>query len=252
MTSQEHGSGTVLLLGGTSGIGRALGQSFASRGFDLVITGRDEIELVRTAQDLVTRYGTVVHPFLFDAADTGSHPAFFTSVVEKTGGLSGAVVAFGWLGEQERAIASGVCAEQVIIANFGGAVSILTLIANYLVERGTGFIAGIGSVAGDRGRQSNYVYGASKGALALFLQGLRSRLYRHGVHVVTVKPGFVDTQMTYGLPGLFLVASPRDVADRILKAIERQENVVYVPAFWRYVTLIIRLIPERLFKRMKL
>ncbi|MGA9666286.1 MAG: SDR family NAD(P)-dependent oxidoreductase [Gallionella sp.] len=115
-----------------------------------------------------------------------------------------------------------------------------------------GFIIGISSVAGDRGRQSNYVYGAAKGALSLYLQGLRNRLYPSGVRVITVKPGFVDTAMTYGLPGMFLVASPQYIGERIVRALESSADVVYLPWFWRYIMLVIKIVPEPIFKRLKL
>lgn len=249
----RDGAGTVLILGATSGIGRALAHAYASRGYDLFVTGREEDELDRTARDLRTRYGVEVHRGGFEAADTASHAAFFASVGDAVGGdLVGAVAAFGWLGEQGRASDDPEYAQRVVTTNLTGTVSILTLVANHLEERRSGFIVGIGSVAGDRGRQSNYVYGAAKGGLAIFLQGLRNRLHRHGVRVVTVKPGFVATRMTYGLPGLFLVADPREVAEGIVRAVERGRDVVYLPGFWRYVMLAIRAIPERIFKRLRL
>ena len=119
-------------------------------------------------------------------------------------------------------------------------------------DKGSGFIIGIGSVAGDRGRQSNYVYGSAKGAFHLFLQGLRNRLSSRGVHVLTVKPGFVDSPMTFGKEGLFLVASPEKVARAILRALKRRRNVIYVPWFWHWIMLIICCIPEFIFKRLKL
>jgi len=115
-----------------------------------------------------------------------------------------------------------------------------------------GFIIGISSVAGDRGRQSNYVYGAAKGALSLYLQGLRNRLHPSGVRVITIKPGFVDTAMTYGLPGMFLVASPQAVGESIASSPGKSADVVYLPWFWRYIMLIIKHIPEPIFKRLKL
>lgn len=115
-----------------------------------------------------------------------------------------------------------------------------------------GFIIGISSVAGDRGRQSNYVYGAAKGALSLYLQGLRNRLYPRGIRVITIKPGFVDTAMTYGLSGLFLVASPQNIGERIVRSLDKSADVVYLPWFWRYIMMIIKHIPEPIFKRMKL
>jgi short-subunit dehydrogenase len=128
----------------------------------------------------------------------------------------------------------------------------LSLLANIFEEKRSGFLCALSSVAGDRGRQSNYVYGAAKAGLTVFLQGLRNRLFRAGVRVITIKPGFVDTAMTFGRPGMFLVASPESVAVRIVKAILKCEDIVYAPAFWRPVMLLIRLIPEKVFKRMRL
>jgi short-subunit dehydrogenase len=160
-------------------------------------------------------------------------------------------LAFGYLGDQQAARDFGV-GKKVIAANFTGATSILSHCANYFEQKKCGFIIGVASVAGDRGRQSNYVYGAAKGALSLYLQGLRNRLYVSGVRVITIKPGFVDTAMTYGLPGLFLVASPQYVGQRIVGSLTKSADVVYLPWFWRYIMFIIKCIPEPVFKRMKL
>jgi NAD(P)-dependent dehydrogenase (short-subunit alcohol dehydrogenase family) len=161
------------------------------------------------------------------------------------------VLAFGYLGDQLAARDFSV-GEKVIAANFTGAASILSHCANYFETLQRGFIIGISSVAGDRGRQSNYVYGAAKGALSLYLQGLRNRLFSSGVRVITIKPGFVDTAMTYGLPGLFLVASPQDIGERIASTPNKKPDVVYLPWFWRYIMLIIQHVPEPIFKRLKL
>ena len=117
---------------------------------------------------------------------------------------------------------------------------------------GNGFIIALSSVAGDRGRQSNYIYGSAKGGLSVFLQGLRNRLFHSGVRVITIKLGFVDTAMTFGLPNLFLVASPQEVGKKIVKAVNRGRNVVYIPWFWRLIMGIICSIPECVFKRLKL
>jgi short-subunit dehydrogenase len=165
--------------------------------------------------------------------------------------LSGVVLAFGYLGDQQASRDFKVGAK-VITTNFTGAVSVLSYCAKYFETLQKGFIIGISSVAGDRGRQSNYVYGAAKGALSLYLQGLRNRLQASGVRVITIKPGFVDTAMTYGMPGLFLVASPQNIGERIVAALDKSADVVYLPWFWRYIMLIIKLIPEPIFKRMKL
>ena len=145
-------------------------------------------------------------------------------------------------------------ARHMIDVNFTSTVSILSLAANYLEERKTGFIGIISSVAGDRGRQSNYTYGATKAALSAYAQGLRNRLCKSGVHVLTIKPGFVATRMTTGLldPNSPMVAKPETIANDIVKALTRRRPVVYTPWFWRYIMLLICAIPERIFQRMKL
>jgi decaprenylphospho-beta-D-erythro-pentofuranosid-2-ulose 2-reductase len=244
-------SDAVLILGATSAIARATSAAFAARGDAVYLASRDEEELRRIAADLRLRYGVEVHHGLFDAETTEAHEEFFKSVVAVMPKLSGVVLAFGYLGDQLAARDFKV-GEKIIAANFTGAASILSHCANYFELKKSGFIIGIASVAGDRGRQSNYVYGAAKGALSLCLQGLRNRLYVSGVRVITIKPGFVDTAMTYGLPGLFLVASPQSIGESIVGSLSKSADVVYLPWFWRYIMLIIKCIPEPIFKRMKL
>ncbi|WP_127477991.1 SDR family oxidoreductase [Sulfurivermis fontis] len=245
-------SGAILILGATSAIARGAAAAWAQRGYRLYLAGRDVESLRRDAADLTIRYGVAVHFGAFDAAAHDSHAAFLQRVTEEMGELEGVLLAFGYLGSQARAAADFRETLIIINRNFVDAVSILNLCADQLEQRGRGFIAGIASVAGDRGRQSNYTYGAAKGAFALYLQGLRNRLFPAGVRVLTIKPGFVDTAMTFGMPGLFLVAAPQDVGARIVTAVERGRDVIYVPWFWRYIMLIITCIPERLFKRLKL
>lgn len=245
--------GTVLILGATSPIARGVASAFARRGHSLHLGARNEEELERTASDLRVREGREVRTSLFDATRTDEHRAFLEDVVKQAGGeLDGVVVAFGLLGDPERARRDFDHAEQIFLVNLTGAVSVLTHVANLLEEQGRGFIVGISSVAGDRGRQSNYVYGAAKGGFTIFLQGLRNRLAPAGVQVVTVKPGFVDTRMTFGLPGLFAVADPADVGEGIARAVDAGRDEVYLPAFWRGIMTVIRAVPERLFKRLKL
>jgi decaprenylphospho-beta-D-erythro-pentofuranosid-2-ulose 2-reductase len=249
----DGAGGTVLVLGATSGIGRHIAAAFARRGYDLYLTGRDAEEAWRLARDLELRHGVSAVAGAFDARSVDTHPAFFRGVLAAApGGLAGGVAAFGLLGEQEASARDFQEASAVLDVNYTGAVSILTLAANHLAEAGGGFIVGIGSVAGDRGRQSNYVYGSAKGALAIFLQGLRNRLHHSGVGVLTVKPGFIDTGMTYGLPGMFLMADPARVGESVARAVERGRDVIYVPWFWRWILLAIRLVPERVFKRTRL
>ncbi len=245
-------SGAVLILGATSAIARGCATAFAARGHPLYLAGRDRDELQRLAADLQIRYGVAVATGRFDAAAIKRHGEFVDQVIEAVGELEGVVSAVGTMGDTGQAARDPLALAQLIEVNFTGAASLITHCANHLEQRGRGFIIGITSVAGDRGRQSNYPYGAAKGGLSLFLQGLRNRLHPSGVRVITVKPGFVDTAMTFGLPGLFLVADPNDVGRRIARAVEGRADVVYVPWFWRYIMLIIRTIPEALFKRLKL
>lgn len=245
-------SGGVLILGATSAIARGCAKALAARGHALYLAGRQRDELKRLAADLEIRYGVRVEVGRFDVLATKQHAAFLQGVEESLGGLQGVVCAIGELGSPERDARDPDAIARLIQTNFAGSASILTHCANRLESHGSGFIVGLTSVAGDRGRQSNYSYGAAKGGLSLFLQGLRNRLFDTGVRVITVKPGFVDTAMTFGLPGLFLVADPDTVGRRIVRALDGRVDVIYVPWFWRFILLIIRAIPESLFKRLKL
>lgn len=245
-------SGWVLVLGPTSAIARATAGELADAGHDLYLAGRDLEEIARLAADLHIRHGVRVAHERFDAAAVADHAAFLDEVLAHCGRLDGVLLAFGELGDQQQAQNDRERALELIASNYTGAVSILTLCANHLEQQTRGFIIALSSVAGDRGRQSNYVYGSAKGGLSVFLQGLRNRLYPAGVRVITVKPGFVDTAMTFGMEGLFLVASPQDVARRIRRVLAGRGDVVYAPWFWRYIMLVIRAVPERMFKRLKL
>ena len=244
-------SESVLILGATSAIARATAAAFAARGAALYLASRDLVELERIAADLRLRHSVEVRYGMFDAEAMETHEAFLQTVIEAMPNLSGVVLAFGYLGDVQAACDFKVGAK-IIASNFTGAASILSHCANYFEPLQHGFIIGISSVAGDRGRQSNYVYGAAKGALSLYLQGLRNRLFASGVRVITIKPGFVDTAMTFGLPGLFLVASPQSIGERIVGTLGKSADVVYLPWFWRYIMLIIQHIPEPIFKRLKL
>ncbi len=244
---------TVLILGATSAIARAVAGEFARRGYDLLLAGRDPEELGYLATDLALRYGVKAEGRTFDALALETHGAFVEACRQTSGdSLEGAVLFLGYLGDQSVAEKDPAETRRILDTNLLGPVSILSLLANHFEEKRGGFLCALSSVAGDRGRQSNYVYGAAKAGLSVFLQGLRNRLFRSGVRVVTIKPGFVDTAMTFGRPGMFLVASPESVASRIVKAILKGEDSVYAPAFWRPVMLLIRLIPEKIFKRMRL
>jgi len=242
----------VLVLGATSAIARSTARAFAEKGYSLYLAGRDNEELERLASDFRLRYQIEVVCGVFDAEDYESHARFVEQVRSEAGGLKGVLLAFGYLGERKLAESDAKERVAVLARNLIGAVSLLEPLAACLEQQRSGFVIGISSVAGDRGRQSNYIYGAAKGGFTIYLQGLRGRLFHAGVRVVTIKAGFVDTAMTYGMPGLFLVASPEYVGKRIVQALERGSDVAYIPWFWRYIMLVLKLVPESLFKRLKL
>ncbi len=241
----------VLILGATSPIARALAAEFAREdGADLYLAARDTAEGNRIAEDLSVRSGRAVYSGPFDAGNYNSHPDFVRGVIERLGGLDGIVVAFGTLGDEASAQSDPAEALKTISANFTGAVSIMTLAAEHLKAQGRGFIIVLASVAGDRGRKKNYVYGSAKGALALFTGGLRGRLANSGVHVMTAKLGFVDTRMTWSQKESGLTASPEQAARKIHDKWRRGAEVVYIPSFWRPIMAAVRIVPERFFKRL--
>jgi len=242
----------VLILGATSSIARAIASEFAREGAKLFLGGRDLAELKHMAADLGIRYGISVHCGRVDAVDFTAHEKFLENAIRTLEEINGVVFAIGYLGEQPRESADPETALKIININLSAAISLLAPIANLLEEQGHGFIMGLSSVAGDRARQSNYVYGAAKGGLSLYLDGLRNRLDRQGVKVLTLKLGFVDTEMTYGKRGLFLVASPEQVARIAWRTLQKPSGIYYIPRFWRIILLVIRLIPESVFKRLKL
>lgn len=242
----------ILVLGATSAMARGTAAAFVARGDSLYLAGRDSDELARLAADLSVRFSVTTHHGVVDIADTASHPAFVKQATAALGGLDGVILAAGFMADQADAASDFAIVERMVAVNYLGAMSVLDRCAEVLEEGGNGFIVGISSVAGDRGRQSNYYYGSAKAGLTTYLSGLRNRLSSQGVHVMTVKPGFVDTAMTYGLEGMFLVASPEDIGRAIVRAVEKRRNTVYLPWFWRYIMLIIRHLPEFLFKRLKL
>ncbi len=237
----------ILILGATSAIGRATAMAFAERGDTLYLTGRELAELERLSTDIDIRYdlkkNTKTLYSELDIEDIKSHAAFSQKVLNEMPQLDGIVFAIGYLGES---------VTKVLEINFSHAVNILEIFATYFEAQKSGFIIAISSCAGDRGRKSNYIYGAAKGGLSIYLQGLRNRLFKSNVRVITIKPGFVDTQMIYGLPKLFLVAQPKDIGKAIAQTVTKKSDIVYLPWFWRYIMLIIKNIPEFIFKRMSI
>ncbi len=243
----------ALLVGATSGMGRAIARRLAQEGYDLILAGRRLDELALLAADLEVRFGTKNEARPFEALDFEGHANFFAECAAIFGdSLHGVMLCHGEMPAPDRAADDFAVAHRCIEVNFSSAVSLLTLAARHLEARGRGWICAISSVAGDRGRPSNYVYGSTKAALSTYLSGLRPRLARAGVSVVDVKPGFVDTALTWGRPGMFLVASPERVARDVVRGIRRDRAVVYTPSFWALIMLAIRSIPDILFKRLQL
>jgi short-subunit dehydrogenase len=242
---------SVLILGATSMISRALAAEFARHGQDLILAGRDREELDAQAADLSLRYRVKTKVQHFDVLNFDEQEASLEPCLSEAGDtLEGAILCIGYLGDQIDAQTNLREARRILDANFTGCALALDIMARHFEKRERGFICALSSVAGDRGRQSNYFYGASKAGLTAYLQGLRNRLYRSRVRVVTVKLGFVDTRMTFGRSSLFLVASPESIARGIYQSIMGKRDVVYLPLIWRWIMFGIRMIPERLFKRL--
>jgi short-subunit dehydrogenase len=221
-----------------------------NRHFMLVARNADRLTAV--AQDLLTRGALAVDTWVMDLDDTTAHAEMLASTAQRLGRIDLALIAHGVLGDQHAAEADFEVAAAILHTNFIATVSLVTWLGNYLQAQRGGTLAVISSVAGDRGRKSNYVYGASKGALNLFLEGLRNRIDRDGVNVLTIKPGFVATPMTAHVPHNALFASPGQIARGIVNAVHRRRDVVYLPWFWYWIMLLVRAIPNRLFKKMNM
>lgn len=243
-------TGTVLVLGATSDIAIAISRTFASHGYNIQLAARKVNELLSLQQDLKIRYNVQCTFHEFDALKFDTHQAFFDNL-PVTPDIT--ICVFGYLGDNEAARANWREAASIINTNYTGAISILNVVSNTYAIKQQGIIVGISSVAGERGRQSNYIYGSSKAGFSAYLSGLRNRMFKENVHVITVKPGFVYTKMTENLnPPKLLTANPHEVGDSIYRAVENKKNTIYVRWMWRYIMLIIKLIPESIFKKMKL
>jgi len=240
----------VLILGGTSDIGLALAHQYAKAGYYIYLASRRVERLEKDAADIRIRYQVEVILLEFDALKFDLH-ASFCEALNPFPVIS--ICVFGFLTDQLEAERDWNAARLMIDTNFTGATSILHHLANGAEEQGEGTLVGISSVAGDRGRASNYYYGSAKAGFSAFLSGLRNRLVKKNIHVLTVKPGYVRTKMTAALvlPGL-LTANPEKTAEDIFYAVKRKRNVLYTKWMWRYIMLIIRNIPEFIFKRLGL
>lgn len=247
----KHKLERIVIAGATSGIAREVGRLLARRGARLFLVARDRAKLDAVAADLRVRGAGAVYSATADLGSTSGHEKWWPEALAALGEPDGVLIAHGILGDAERARRDASHTVEILTTNFLSVAAMLAPISTWFEQRRSGVIAVIGSVAGDRGRQSNYVYGASKGGLDIFLQGLRNRLFHAGVDVVTIKPGFVDTPMTAHLPKTPLFASAESVARGIVSAMEAGREVVYLPFIWRWILLVLRAIPEPIFKRLK-
>jgi short-subunit dehydrogenase len=242
----------ILIIGATSVIAQETARCFAAAGDSLFLVARDSAKLDAVAADLKARGASRVETFAMDVNDAGPRGLVVHEAEEILGGLDVALIAHGTLPDQKACEASVEKMEQELRTNFLSTVSLLTELANGFEKKKAGTIAVITSVAGERGRPSNYVYGAAKGATSIFLSGLRARLSKSNVAVVDIRPGFVDTPMTAAIKKNALFASPEAVGRGIYKAILKKRDVVYLPWFWRGIMAAVRMIPETVFKRMSL
>ncbi len=242
----------VLLLGATSSIGFNAARCFAEDKSQFFLVARNVEKIQAVKDDLITRGASSVDWFASDLTDVSAHEELISKADDCLGGFDVVLIAWGSLGDEKVAQVDYAAAKEILDNNFLSVVSVLTSVSNRMEKRGGGTIAVISSVAGDRGRQSNYVYGSAKGALSIYLQGLRNRLFSKGVSVVTIKPGFVDTPMTAHLKKNFLFARPEEVGRGVYQAIMKGSSVVYLPWYWMFIMMIIKHIPEVIFKRLKL
>lgn len=242
---------TWIILGATSAMARAFARAVSANGAAVLLAGRDKDDLAALAADCRLRGARLAEAVEFDARKPKGFAALIARMEAEEGELNAAVFV-GSMPEQAAIDADPALIDGVVIDSHSGPARFLQMLAPLMEARGGGTVVGVASVAGDRGRIGNYVYGSAKAGFATYLSGLRNRLTRAGGHVVTVKPGFVDTAMTWGLPGMFLMAAPEAVASDILRAVRKKRNTIYTPFFWRYIMLIIRHIPEPIFKKMKI
>lgn len=244
----------IVIFGATSAIAQATARLLAAQGARMALVARNPARLEAVAADLRTRGAASVETATADLAELDGHGALVARAAAALGGIDAALIAHGTLGEQRAAEQDEGTMLRELATNFLSPASLLNHLARVMEPAGRGTIVVIGSVAGDRGRQSNYVYGSAKGGLRVFVQGLRHRLGRSGVEVVLVQPGFVDTPMTAGVAkGGPLWATPERVGRDIARAIERgRPAILYTPWFWRWIMLVVRLLPDAVFRRTRL
>jgi len=242
----------ILILGATSAIAKHTTRLFAADEHNLYLVARNEEKLKSMKQDMLVRGATSVNFESLDLSDETIHSDLIKRATEAMGSIDTVLVAYGTLGDQKKSEESYENTLKELQVNCLSVISLLTQFANQFEQQGSGTIAVISSPSGDRGRQSNYIYGTAKGALSIFLQGLRNRLAKSKVHVLTIKPGFVDTPMTKDFKKGLLWVGPEVISKGIYTAIKKKREVTYLPFFWRYIMIIIKSIPEKIFKYLSL
>lgn len=240
----------ILIIGAKSDIAKAVAREYAKHGFDLILAARKVEELKILSRDIEIRFQRHVELMELNILDFSSHESMWETLIPKP---EGTICVVGYMGDQTTNERDFEEVHKVIDTNYTGCVSFLNLVANsYEVEK-RGFIVGISSVAGDRGRKANYIYGSAKAAFTTYLSGLRNRLYENGVQVLTVKPGYVRTKMTERMElNPRLIAEPKAIASDIFKAQQSGKNVLYTKWMWYYIMLVIKYIPEGIFKRLSI
>ncbi len=242
----------ILILGATSAIAKHTTRLFAADEHSLYLVARNEDKLSSMKQDMLVRGATTVSFETLDLSDDKLHEDLIQRATDSMGSIDIVLIAYGTLGIQKISEQSYENTLNELQINCLSVISLLTILANQFEQQKSGSIAVITSPSGDRGRQSNYIYGTAKGALSIFLQGLRNRLSKSKVHVLTIKPGFVDTPMTSEFKKGFLWVNPEVISVGIYKAIKKNKDIIYLPFFWRYIMIIIKSIPEKIFKYLSL
>src|SRR5438128_617738 len=230
----------IMIVGATSAIAHETAKLFAKDGVEFFLVARSAEKLEDIGNDLKVRGAKRIETFVLDVTDLDRHQEMVETAITTLDGLDMVLIAYGTLADQQKCQRSVQETLREFTTNCTSVISLLTILADYFEQQRRGCIAVISSVAGDRGRKGNYVYGAAKGALSIFLQGLRNRLYSSGVAVVTVKPGFVDTPMTASFKKGLLFVSAHTVGQEIYRAMKSRKEVVYVPWFWRPIMLVIK------------
>lgn len=242
----------ILILGATSALAHEAAKHFAHDGAEFVLVARTPAKLLTVKNDLEVRGAKHIEALIADLNDVTRHQEVIDAALAFFSGLDAVLLAYGTLGDQQRCEQSVDATLDQFTTNCTSAISLLTLLANYFEQQRRGCIAVISSVAGDRGRQSNYIYGAAKGAVTIFLSGLRNRLAKANVTVITIKPGSVDTPMTAHMRKGLLFADAQVVGRGIYQAMLKRRDIVYLPGYWRAIMWVITNIPEALFKKMNI